>query len=164
MVGWLRSIFGGRRPTPPFGGVVGVTASDNVARRALILDDAKHIEAALTDLANVGIKLHPTGKTNLAAAEEIAAHWHQGVVFTLRERTSGDWALLALSAESESFENSIVVQDHCFDVAQPGDYAQTISEIAALAGDQWRIQSVDVKNMRHPGAKQPVTVTMKAEP
>jgi hypothetical protein len=164
-VGWLRSIFSGKPPRParPSGGVVG---SDNVATRRLILDDAKHIKAALDDLANVGITLSPIAKADLnATAENIAAEL-DGLCFSM-EPTPGHWVLVALNAEPGTFENSICLDDHCYDVAL-GEYSYMIGEFIALAGDEWRIDSVYIENARHPGAavdlKQPVRVTIKAEP
>jgi len=149
------------------GGVVEDEAAGNVARRRLILDDAKHIKAALTDLANVGIKLSSNLQPDLnAAAKEIAVHW-EGIFFS-KEPTHGSWVLLALSAEPGTFENSIFFQDHCYDVAKLDDYSHMIRQVLALAGDQWRIKTVGVTNARRPAAaielKQPVTVTIKAEP
>jgi hypothetical protein len=171
MFGWLRSLFSGNpsRQTRPFGGVVvRAGAWDDVATHRLELDRAKHIETALTDLANVGITLSPILKTALrATAEKIAALWEGGISFFSREPTPGDWALLALSAEPGTFENSIFLQDHCFDVAQLHDFRHMIGEILALAGDEWSIQSVDVKDAPYPAAAigwPPLTVTINAEP
>ena len=157
MFGWIASLLA-RKPG---------AASGEPPQRRLTLNDARHIEAALADLATVGIAFNPGFSGDLkATAAAIAARW-QGIWFS-HEPTPGDWALIALSAEPGTFANAVHLDDHCFDVADLADYSRMIGEIVALAGDEWRIERVDVKNARCPGAslewKQPMTVSIEATP
>jgi hypothetical protein len=157
MFGWLSSIFGRRRSQPVNPG------PGQPKRRRLVPDDARFIEAALTSLVSVGLK--PVDQDSfLTTAQQIAAH-SEGIYF-FREPASGDWALIALKAEHGHFKNSMRVNDHCFDVAGPDDYASMIANMVALAGDEWPIESVDVKF--GPGTstpfEAPLIVTIRARP
>jgi hypothetical protein len=164
MFGRLKSIFSGKRQRQGASvHNVGGVAAPNSARRKLVPDDAKYIEAALTNLAGVGLKLtHPLQAT----AEKIAAQW-QGISFSA-DPTPADWIGIALSAEPGHFGNSIFLPDHCYDVAGLGDYSGMIASIISLARDAWPVESIDVKNTHRPGAAiewhQPVTVTITAKP
>jgi hypothetical protein len=155
--GWLSSIFSQRlhQPVNPVRG--------QTKRRRLLLDDARFIEDALTSLVSVGLK--PVDKDSFhTTAQKIVAHL-EGISFP-HEPTSGDWTLIALLAEHSPFKNSMRCNDHCFDGAGPDDYASMITNIVALASDEWPIESVDVKYGLGTSTpfEAPLIVTIRARP
>jgi hypothetical protein len=169
MLGWLGSIFGGRRSPQdqPSRASANAKTPRVGIRRKIVLRDARHIEAALVELEKVGLKFNPDIEDSVRQAAEEIAEELQGISFS-HEPTLGDWALIALSGEFQPFKNAISFSDHCFDGFEAEDFSSMISRIIRLAGNDWPFGYVEVRDAGRPEGplqyEQPVTVTIHATP
>ena len=132
MFHWFRKFFTGNQLSTP------------VFDRRLVHDDARYIADALDSLGKIGFKFSPNVEENLEGISSgIAAHW-EGISFG-REPDRGNWVHIALAGDPRPFQNALHLDDHCYDGATPSDYLQIVTEIIALAGDEWSVQNIEVK-------------------
>jgi hypothetical protein len=103
--------------------------------RELSLDDAPNIAAAISELAKLGLRPlfpeHEFAEVALRKAEE-----YEGVGIP-DSPEPWLWLAFALFGSEQVFANAVHYQDHCFDVAGDGEYAEIVASIMALAGDEW---------------------------
>lgn len=167
MLRWLGRILSGRLLSPGPSAIAGAPVHDNRARRRLALDDVKHVEAALKELPNVGLRFFPDARANpRETAMDIVRQW-EGIYFG-KEPSIGNWALIALAGDPPPFENAAHYSDHCYDGITLEDYSSMVSEIIGLAGREWQVDEVEVRDARRPqdpiAHDHPVSVMIKAEP
>ena len=117
--------------------------------RKLSVDDAPKIAAAISQLAAIGLKpLFPEREFPEVARRQ-AEEW-EGIHIP-QPPLPLTWVDLALSGSEQVFANAVHHQDHCFDVADEGDYAEVVASIMALAGDEWPSATVSAKKVAKQG-------------
>jgi hypothetical protein len=165
MLRWLERLFRRKTLGPGASAATVAAARENPSRRGLTLDDAKYIEAALNDLAKVGLRFAPGAREELNAIATDIAKQLEGISFA-KEPTAGNWALIALGSDVRPFENAIFCQDHSFDGITLEDYSSMVSQIIALARNQWPVDGVEVRDALRPQDRGygTVSVAIKATP
>jgi hypothetical protein len=109
--------------------------TEAASSRKLSVDDAPKIAAAISQLAAIGLKpLFPEREFPEVARRQVE-EW-EGIHIP-EPPLPLTWVDLALSGSEQVFANAVHHQDHCFDVAGEGDYAEVVASIMALAGDEW---------------------------
>jgi hypothetical protein len=149
MLRWLERLFRRKNLGPGPSTATVAAARENPPRRRLTLDDAKYVEAALNDLAKVGLRFAPGAREELNAIATDIVRQLEGISFG-KEPTAGNWALIALGSDVRPFENAIFYQDHSFDGITLEDYSSMVSQIIALARDQWPVEGVEVRDALRP--------------
>ena len=145
MRGWLRSVFGRGRLLD------GNRAKGNITRQKITLEDSEHIESALVELTNIGLKPRPGLEASLTEISNRIAASYQGMQLS-QEPTLGHWLLMALSGDNSAFENSAHFDDHCYDGIDADGFAGIVTEIIHLTGNEWPIDFVTVEDAQGPGS------------
>lgn len=130
----------------------------------LSIDDAPKIAAAIPQLARIGLKPLVPEQEFLEVAERKAEEW-QGVGIPDPPLPS-TWVHFALMGSEQIFANAVHYQDHCFDGAGEGDYAEIVASIMALAGEEWPSASVSATSVTREGRYRPsqrVEITISGE-
>ncbi|MBX9777934.1 MAG: hypothetical protein K2Y71_26435 [Xanthobacteraceae bacterium] len=109
--------------------------SDVASFRKLSVGDAPKIAAAISQLAEIGLKpLFPEREFPELARRKVEEL--EGISFP-DPPLPRTWIGLALEGSEQVFANAIHYQDHCFDGAGEGVYAEVVASIMALAGEEW---------------------------
>jgi hypothetical protein len=103
--------------------------------RKLSVNDAPNIAAAISQLAEIGLKpLFPEREFPELARRKVEEL--EGISFP-DPPLPQTWVGLALEGSEQIFANAIHYQDHCFDGAGEEVYAEVVASIVALAGEEW---------------------------
>jgi hypothetical protein len=117
--------------------------------RALSVSDAPAIAAAMSRLAQIGLKPRfPEEQFSELArriAEEIEGSRIPDPPLPLT------WPHLVLSGSEQIFANANYYPDDCYDGATAADYAGVVASIVALAGEEWPGASVSARGVVRQG-------------
>jgi hypothetical protein len=117
--------------------------------RELSVDDAQKIAAAISQLVKIGLKpLFPEREFPELARQKVQELEGIGIPDSPLPPT---WVALALSGSEQVFANAVHYQDHCFDVAGEGEYAEVVASIMALAGEEWPSATVSATSVVREG-------------